>query len=87
MNTPEIMCIHLIAKTDCRICKNKCIHNKRKSQCKDCNGSQICIHNKRKSQCNDCDGSQLCKSSFCETSRNKKYNGYCSRCYIHLFPK
>ena len=40
--------------------KNKCIHNNRKSQCKECGGSQICIHNRIKSQCKECGGSQIC---------------------------
>jgi hypothetical protein len=38
----------------------KCQHNKRKSICKDCGGSQICIHKRRKSECKDCGGSQIC---------------------------
>jgi hypothetical protein len=45
-----------------------------------------CIHGKDKQYCKVCGGSQLCKSSFCETCKNKKYDGYCARCYIHLFP-
>lgn len=81
-------CIHNKQKPTCKECGGSsiCIHNKRKSRCRDCNGSEICIHNKRKSRCKDCNGSQLCKSTFCETYKNKKYNKYCSRCYIHLFP-
>jgi len=118
------MCIHSIAKTDCKTCKYKCehgrrksfckecggsqicshgirkstckecggseicIHGRRKSECKDCGGSEICIHGRRKSFCKECGGSALCKSYLCETYKNKnnKYNGYCTRCYIHLFP-
>jgi hypothetical protein len=84
------ICIHNKFKSQCKECAGSqiCIHNKFKSQCKECGGSQICIHNKFKPHCKECGGSQLCKSSFCETikNRNKKYNGYCSRCYIHLFP-
>jgi hypothetical protein len=45
-----------------------------------------CNHGKDKKYCKICGGSQLCKSTFCETCKNKKYNGYCVRCYIHLFP-
>ena len=81
-------CIHNKIKSYCRDCGGSvyCIHDKRKSTCKNCNGSQLCIHNKIKQNCKQCGGSQLCKSSFCETYKNKKYNGYCIRCYIHLFP-
>ena len=46
----------------------------------------MCIHGKDKQYCKICGGSKLCKSTFCETCKNKKYNGYCARCYIHLFP-
>lgn len=31
-------------------------HNKRKSRCKDCGGSEICEHNRLRSQCKDCGG-------------------------------
>jgi len=41
----------------------KCEHNKRRSICKDCGGSQICEHNKRRSICKDCGGSQICEHS------------------------
>jgi len=40
--------------------KNKCEHNKRRSQCKECGGSSICKHNKRKSTCKECGGSSIC---------------------------
>lgn len=29
----------------------------------------------------------MCKSKFCETIKNKKYEGYCLFCYVHLFPE
>ena len=37
------MCIHSIAKTDCRICKYKCSHGRVKSTCKECGGSSIIV--------------------------------------------
>ena len=82
------ICIHNKRKSKCKQCNGSeiCIHGIQKSQCNDCDGSQICIHKKIKSRCKQCNGSQLCKSTFCETIKNKKYNGYCTRCYIHLFP-
>jgi hypothetical protein len=40
--------------------KNRCIHNKIKSQCRDCGGSAFCIHDKFKTTCRDCDGSAFC---------------------------
>ncbi len=30
--------------------------------------------------------SKRCKSEFCNTIANKKYKGYCSYCFFHLFP-
>ena len=38
----------------------KCQHNKRREQCRDCNGSSFCIHGKQKSRCRDCNGSSFC---------------------------
>ena len=82
------ICIHSKHKSTCRECGGSqiCIHNKHKSTCRECRGSRICIHDKFKSSCKPCGGSSLCKSTFCETHKNKKYKGYCTRCYIHLFP-
>jgi len=63
---------------------NKCIHNKRKSNCKECGGSNICIHNRQKSKCKDCGGSYICQhgrrkneckdckgASICEHNKQK----------------
>jgi len=82
------ICIHNKFKSTCKECGGSkiCIHNRQKSTCNECCGSQICIHDKLKSRCKECGGSALCKSNFCETIKNSKYNGYCTRCYIHLFP-
>ncbi len=38
----------------------KCSHDRQKSTCKECGGSQICEHKKHKSQCKECGGSQRC---------------------------
>ena len=84
------ICEHSKRKSICKECGGGsiCDHGRIKSRCKECGGASICEHGKRKSQCKECGGSALCKSSFCETRKNinKKYNGYCTRCYIHLFP-
>ena len=44
----------------CRERRRICQHNKQKSYCKECGGSQICIHKKNKSFCKECGGSQIC---------------------------
>ena len=64
--------------------RNKCEHNRQKSQCKECGGSQICEHNRIKSQCKECEGCQICEhnrqksrckdcggSQICEHNRRK----------------
>ena len=84
------ICSHGRIKLMCKECGGSgiCSHDREKYSCKECGGSRICSHGKFKSTCKSCGGSALCKSSFCETRKNinKKYNGYCTRCYIHLFP-
>jgi hypothetical protein len=48
----------------CRECPDGgsafCIHDRQKSNCKECGGSSICIHDRRKSTCKDCGGSSIC---------------------------
>ena len=39
----------------------KCVHNKQRSNCKECGGSQICKHNKRRSICKECGGGHICE--------------------------
>eukprot|EP00960_Hanusia_phi_P059764 764280-Hanusia_phi.AAC.9 len=51
-----------------------CIHNRQKSECRECGGSQICPHNRRKRQCKDCVGSQICQHMR-RKSRCKDCNG------------
>ncbi len=64
-----------------------CIHGKNKQRCKEgCGGSAYCSHNKRKEYCKQCGGTGLCSNSWCETQKNPKCNGHCTRCYINMFP-
>ena len=82
------ICIHGKRRSGCRDCNGSefCIHSKRKTSCRYCNGTTFCIHNKRKSRCKCCGGSSLCKSTYCETIKHPKCDGYCMRCYIWVFP-
>ena len=61
---------------------HKCPHNRQKSRCRECGGSQICPHKRRRSTCKICGGSQICEhnrrrpeckecggSSICEHNR------------------
>jgi len=59
--------------------KNKCIHSKYKSRCKDCNGASICIHNKRKSQCKECNDPidiTIKRMIYDSKQKDKKHNRY-----------
>ncbi len=82
------ICEHGRQRRDCKECGGTriCEHNRHRAMCKDCGGSQICKHNKQKAVCKECGGSSLCKSEWCTTVANRKYNGYCMRCCVHLFP-
>ena len=38
-----------------------CEHNKSRSRCKDCGGSQICEHNRLRSKCKECHWGSICE--------------------------
>ena len=40
--------------------KNKCEHNRQRSQCKECGGASICKHNRRRTTCKECGGGSIC---------------------------
>lgn len=40
--------------------KRKCLHNRRKTRCKECGGSEICPHDRQRAQCIECGGSGIC---------------------------
>jgi hypothetical protein len=82
-------CEHGKHKAICKECGGSqlCEHGKRKAQCKECGGSAFCEHGKHKAICKECGGSALCKSTHCETTGIKKYNGYCLPCCIQVCPE
>jgi hypothetical protein len=82
------ICKHNKLKYRCKECEGSaiCKHNKLKYQCRECGGNQFCEHKKLKHRCKTCGGSSLCRSEWCETYANKKYDKYCLRCFVHLFP-
>lgn len=70
--------------------KNRCEHNRQKSQCKECGGVSICKHNKMKTTCKVCGGSQICEhgkrkqnckvcggSAICVHGKFKQYCNLC----------
>ena len=81
-------CEHGKIKGRCKDCGGSqiCEHGKRRERCKECGGSAFCEHGRQKSYCKKCGGSSLCKSSWCETTANSKYEGYCAHCYFNLYP-
>lgn len=86
----KLICPHNMRRENCKDCggSKTCEHKKQKRYCRECKGSAICEHNIVKQYCKTCGGSSLCKVPMCETikNKNKKYEGYCVRCFIHLFP-
>ena len=87
------ICEHGRRRDRCKDCSGTqiCEHNRRRSQCKECGGSEICEHNKHKQNCPECGGGgAFCKSLKtigCRTNGNRKLNGYCSHCFVNLFPE
>ena len=69
-----------IINPKCIICNNKRTNfglpdDKKAQYCRDCKlDGMIDIRHPK------------CKSSWCSTRYNPKYDGYCSYCFIHLFP-
>jgi len=64
-----------------------CEHNKRRSTCKGCDGSQICEHNRDRSYCKDCGGSAICEHNRrrsickeCDGSQICEHNKQRSQC-------
>jgi len=82
------ICIHNIDVYKCKECaiEYRCSHDKIYTECYKCD-RMYCTHDKTKSQCRICGGSALCKNEWCESMANKKYNGHCLRCFIHMFPE
>lgn len=85
------ICQHKRRKSQCIECHGSsiCEHKRQTSQCRLCRGTSFCEHNRLKSQCVQCSGSRTCKYhhiSLCSTLGTPKYEGYCVRCYSHLFP-
>ena len=86
------ICEHGKYRSSCRECGSNsiCEHGIRRQGCKVCGGSGICEHGKYKCQCPDCGGSKICKSKLtigCRLRGNRKLNGYCSHCFVNIFPE
>ncbi len=69
---PQIIIKERTAYNKAYYLANKCEHNRRKSSCKECGGSDICEHNKRKQACKECDGASICE--------HKKRKSRCIEC-------
>ena len=88
------ICEHNKERSRCKECRGSqiCEHNRERRRCKECHGSDICEHNKRRSKCADCGGSEICKSrkdphsTGCRTLGNRKLHGFCTHCFVNLFP-
>lgn len=56
---PYKSCLNCRNREKLRRQTNKCPHNKKRSNCRDCGGSSIYEHNKRKNEYVDCGGSSI----------------------------
>jgi hypothetical protein len=86
-----LICKHYEYYVKCHMCHglDMCEHQSANRHCKECHKPthRLCEHGKDKYYCIYCDGRSLCKTPGCEIiPSNKKYDGYCLRCYVHLFP-
>jgi hypothetical protein len=62
-----------------------CQHNRQKSRCKECGGSQICQHNKIRNTCKECSDpvEVTIKNWICHSRKSdKKYNRYDANNFI-----
>lgn len=66
-----------------------CKHNKIRSECKPCGGSQVCEHNKQRSRCKLCKGGSICEHNrersrckLCEGGQICEHNRRRSRCKL-----
>ena len=60
----------------------QCIHNKQRSVCIECGGSQVCEHNKPWSRCVPCGGSAMCSHNKRRTSCAECSPTVCQLCDI-----
>lgn len=85
------ICGHGKYRQNCVECggSQTCEHKKQRRNCVECNGAGICEHKKYRNNCGEC-GPRRCKAhdvTKCGTlAKYEKYEGYCLRCFIHLFP-
>lgn len=70
--------------------ETRCVHDKRKSHCKRCSGSQICMHLRRKQECTECarsDANVKVNRNICKQCRGKHLStrrrqlGLCASCH------
>src|SRR6266478_5176011 len=69
----HILCAHGKQSVICKDCKalgiggiGICEHNKRRSQCKECDGSDFCEHHRRRLYCRECKALGIGGSQICE---------------------
>jgi len=68
---PNIECKVLGTKLNLKVGGSMCEHNKVRSACRKCGGSQICKHNRLRTKCKECGGGHICEHgrerSMCKT--------------------
>jgi hypothetical protein len=68
----------------------KCLHQRQRSQCKECGGASICEHERQRSQCKECGGASICKHqrprSMCKECggasicKHERQRSHCKEC-------
>ena len=67
-------CFKCLEKAKMHKKRLKCQHERQRSICKECGGSQICPHERQRSHCKECGGSQICPHER-QRSRCKECKG------------
>jgi hypothetical protein len=98
----SMRCQHGCIKAQCRMCCSSgegafCVHNRRKSICAECHGSQLCSHKRERRLCTQCCGSGVCEHhvqrAFCKACQgtqvcsHHEYKRTCKVCNDPLLCK
>ena len=84
------MCLRCREQNTKRRNNNKCEHNRRKCNCKECGGSQVCKHNKMKQYCKICGDEikitirSMLTSSKLADKRSNRYDltNFIDKCFV-----
>ena len=61
LDADSVVCSFIAPSTGSSNGKNRCLHHRLRSKCKDCGGGSICQHQRQRSKCKDCGGGSICQ--------------------------